>query len=108
GVDPIPCPVGTYNEFVLQYHLDHCLPCPSGYHCDVEGIGDYSQYPCPPGHYCTEREDQPVECAAGRYRNNTRAGAADDCHLCPGGTQCSTASTDPEVKDTAFCLPSGS
>lgn len=63
-----------------------------------QGIGDYSQYPCPAGHYCLTREDEPVECPAGRYRNNTGATSADDCLQCPGGFQCSAATTDPQVR----------
>ncbi|CAM9728195.1 unnamed protein product, partial [Laminaria digitata] len=97
GEDPIPCPVGTYNPDLQQDHQDDCLACPAGHHCFTEGIGDYAQYPCTAGHFCLAREDDPVDCPAGTYRNSTGAAAVDDCHQCPGGFQCATGTVSPDV-----------
>lgn len=63
-----------------------------------QGIGDYGQYPCPVGHYCLTREDNPVSCPGGTYRNDTGAGSVHECHLCPAGFQCGTETITPEVR----------
>ena len=65
-----------------------------------QGIGDHSQYPCPPGSYCLTREEDPLPCPAGRFRNSTGAAGVDDCELCPGGSFCPVGSTDATVGAT--------
>lgn len=62
-----------------------------------KGIGDYTQYPCPVGSYCLEQEEDPDECPAGTYRNNTGATAVEDCRVCPGGFWCAAGSVTPDV-----------
>lgn len=64
----------------------------------LQGIGDYEQYPCPAGYFCLTREDDPMECPGGTYRNDTGAAAVDDCHLCPPGFQCAEGIVTPDVR----------
>ena len=54
----------------------HCKPCPEGYFCNTEGVGDLDEidtisnsykYRCDPGYYCVERATEQIACPAGTY-----------------------------------------
>ena len=40
---PAFCPTTTYNDQEGMYSPAHCLPCPAGYFCKHDGVGDLDQ-----------------------------------------------------------------
>ena len=67
---PLLCDRGYYNPRNGSTNVSDCLQCPSGYHCNVTGLGAPSG-PCAPGYYCLpgqQRRDPPsTVCPKGHY-----------------------------------------
>jgi hypothetical protein len=72
-VDVIPCPAGTYNEFVNSTDLSFCLICPQGTYGPKIGSPLNMSASC-------------LNCPTGYYQNHTGAGNFSDCKLCPLGS----------------------
>lgn len=124
GTDvPSKCPVGTYSTEYFGVTDADCVPCPAGYLCPNEGLGQLpdNSMLCPQGFYCPGNtsvaidclegtycptgSDQPTNCPAGTYQpGQKKFDATTDClpceakYFCPSGTG---------VLDTNFKCPDG-
>lgn len=102
------CPVYTYNPDVGRFSPGHCLPCPAGYFCNQEGIGDLTTVRCTAGHYCVAKATFEIPCPAGTYRPDANLGDSyASCLSCPSGYYCPLATGVPQVcADNQYCLAS--
>lgn len=87
GIGPVDCPLLTYRDITGGANLSDCYPCPAGFHCNVTGIDDYTDFPCPVGHYCPEGAD-PEWCPAGSMRPTQGAADYTECWDCREGYYC--------------------
>eukprot|EP01135_Chromosphaera_perkinsii_P005913 Nk52_evm8s371 gene=Nk52_evmTU8s371 len=116
GVNPTPCPAGTFSNTKGLQSKDECTSCSAGKYCGIPGsttvTGD-----CSAGFYCTSGVDRPTpsgahtgvggvcgkgtmcpggssspqECAAGTYSNSN---GLSSCLQCPKGYFCPKATQD--------------
>ncbi len=90
---PIPCPPGTYSNFVNSTSKQSCLTCPAGYLCDKPGTASLESSLCPVGSFCPTGATAAVLCPPGTYMPMSGASAMDECLACPAGTTCAEAGT---------------
>ncbi|GKT33090.1 hypothetical protein ADUPG1_007102, partial [Aduncisulcus paluster] len=106
---PLPCPAGTYNEYVKQFREEDCVICEKGYMCGTSSIsekgipsGGTDTVPCTQGYYCprgtanidptvTTGPKAPRACPKGTFGNTTGLGGDYECDDCEIGYQCPTA-----------------
>lgn len=105
---PTACPSGTFRAAVNATAKTDCIDCNAGVLCNVEGVGDETQFQCPVGHYCVAGSKTAAECPAGRYRNTVGAGADTDCPTCPDGFYCPKGTINPIPCPAATTCPAGS
>lgn len=95
-LDPIKCPIYTYNNAQKLFLKEMCTYCPAGYDCDEEGIAEYQLHSCPLGSYClpnalnsaaaaTLEYKSLHQCPLGMYGEKTRLTAENGCSVCPAG-----------------------
>jgi len=95
---PIPCPVGTYQDQVGQVQ---CKTCVAGFYC---ATGVVRPTPCPQGYYCpagTQSSNQ-YPCPIGTFNNLTNLRTSSQCALCTPGYFCNaTGLTVPKGQCSA-------
>lgn len=114
SIDPIICPVGTYNPTKGAKSFEWCLDCPPGQYCRNIGTNETSGLcsagffcsklsieaeplakdlkedpprwgPCLAGHYCPEGTAYPFKCPIGTYNPVEKSTRIDDCLPCDPG-----------------------
>ena len=130
-MDPIRCPIGTYNAFtkaIAVTDCQDCLPgsfcnqeglsvvagtCAAGYYCEIKSqlespetdAGTYG--PCPVGHYCPLGTAEPIKCPPGKYNPLTKQSALTSCLTCSAGKYCAESGRDADGLDCAegfYCV----
>lgn len=86
---PVPCPVGTFNEFFGLTQESECQQCTAGYYCIPSGLS-WPAGPCPGGYYCPLGTGDPnsFPCPVGFYRNGSSSESFQDCTDCISGFYC--------------------
>ena len=86
--DPIPCPLGYYQN---QQGSVSCNLCEAGYFCLKEENGIIDKQTCLPKFYCPEGSALPTKCPPGTYvipGEDTGLQKKEDCRACPMGNFC--------------------
>lgn len=94
GEDPLPCPIGTFNNETGAANALQCLQCPAGFICEASGISSFKIFPCIPDHFCPQGVDRPMPCPVGTRFNGTGLGSQNGCMPCPGGFRCPSMVND--------------
>ncbi|KYO38996.1 hypothetical protein Y1Q_0022586 [Alligator mississippiensis] len=88
-----PCPAGTWNEHRGAQDASWCLPCPSGFFCNVTGQVSPAGF-CAPGYYCTGRTRTP------RPMDGITGNMCPEGHYCPAGSRAPSPCPDGEHSNT--------
>ncbi|EDV25654.1 uncharacterized protein TRIADDRAFT_55968 [Trichoplax adhaerens] len=113
GINPRPCPPGTFNPNKGIKDVSECTSCSGGYYCSsFNGSfetgkcsagyfcanGSNTNQPneftlgkggiCPAGYYCELGTQDPNPCPSGTFSNKTGLTALNQCDSCYGGYYC--------------------
>ncbi|CAG2223568.1 unnamed protein product [Mytilus edulis] len=113
------CPAGTFNPSTGLANETQCTQCTGGFYCDVKNLtvesgpcdagyfcrsGSDDQQPsgltagdagpCPVGHYCPQQTQDPIQCPAGTFNNETMLTAESSCQQCLPGYYCDIPGVD--------------
>lgn len=107
------CPAGTFSAATGLANETQCTQCTGGSYCDTKNLtvesgqcdagyfcrsgsddrtpsgltaGDAG--PCPVGHYCPQQTQEPIQCPAGTFNNETMLIAEASCQQCLPGYYC--------------------
>ncbi len=99
------CPAGKYNPYTGAKSASDCLWCPPGSYCQAGASAPTG--PCALGYWCGNGSTNATAnpCPADTYRNVTGATAQSDCSLCPSGSYCPIATSNPLTCPAgSYCL----
>ena len=112
SIPPVACPVGTWSPqgSIL------CKACDPGFACLDPGTNTSPHDDiCPDGYYCNVLDVLPtgygtrqIACPAGTYGVKEGGISPEDaCAVCPAGSYCVAASTDPQTCPEGYFCPQG-
>ena len=120
---PIPCSIGTYQDFQGKTQSSDCKICLAGYYCSnqaavsLSGLctagyfcpsGTTTGTPvsniCPIGYYCPLGSSSQIICPDGYYQNQI---GQSSCKVCPRGFYCNSGASTLTICTVGYICPLG-